>query len=142
MDSNHEKEFYPKLVFVLPGLLRNFPYAHNLFVNNYGGVELLSNVVKLHTHSVKLKTLVNDLIQEKFDIEATPELNLNNNKRAKKEQYAKIHLLENLVEKQWCANFRNVLETTVDHDTIKFSFLCGIWWRIVALSLARYLVWL
>jgi nucleotide exchange factor SIL1 len=67
-NSKLQVEYYPKVMFVLSGLLRNFPFAQNLFVNKYGGVEVLENLL-LTANSIKLKakvfTLVNDLIQEK-----------------------------------------------------------------------------
>lgn len=64
-------EYYSKLLFSLSGLLRNFPFAQNLFVNKYGGIEVFSNLIKL-TNSAKLKakmlTIINDMIQEQVNL--------------------------------------------------------------------------
>ena len=116
--SRHlEAEYYPKLIFVLSGLLRNFPFAQNLFANKYGGIEVLSNLIK-NVHSVKLKTklltFVNDLVQEKIDIE---KIEKTNNTVTKIEQYQKILLLENLIEQKWCSNFEKILDGHLDHDS-------------------------
>ena len=66
--ENKSLELCQRLIFVLSGILRNFPLAQNHFVNKYGGVEVLSYFIE-NNNSIKLKTkiltLINDLIQEK-----------------------------------------------------------------------------
>jgi hypothetical protein len=69
-ENNKQSEIFQKLLFVLSGLLRNFPYAQNLFVNKYGGIDALSYLLTF-SNSVKVKTkiltLIDDLIQEKVN---------------------------------------------------------------------------
>jgi nucleotide exchange factor SIL1 len=66
--SLSNQDYLSKLVFVLSGFLRNFPYAQNEFLK-LGGSEILSYLIKSNSNSVKVKTkiltLADDLIKEK-----------------------------------------------------------------------------
>ncbi len=69
-ENSKQSEIFQKLLFVLSGLLRNFPYAQNLFVNKYRGIDALSYLLT-YSNSAKVKTkiitLIDDMIQEKVN---------------------------------------------------------------------------
>ena len=88
------QNFISKLLFTLSSLLRNFPLAQSQFIR-FGGVEVLHNLLKKNSYSIKLKTKVitftNDILQEK--IEATNIKNYDTNITSKYQQYLKYVLI-------------------------------------------------
>ncbi|CAF1098294.1 unnamed protein product [Brachionus calyciflorus] len=106
-------EIYSKLIFTLSGLLRNFPYSQSKFVK-LGGVDVLSNLIR-KLDSIKLKTkiitLTDDMLREKSNME------IYENDLKTLEQYKNMNLRDELIEKNWCDHFGELLLNSQDHDS-------------------------
>ncbi|KAM8910210.1 nucleotide exchange factor SIL1 isoform 3-T6 [Spinachia spinachia] len=107
-----------KVLFAVASLLRNFPYAQRHFLS-HGGLQVLSELFRADGGGVlriRIVTMLYDMISEK---ELISQAGLDQAPDATHEeqvqQYSKVSMQEELLEKGWCTLVPQMLEST-EHD--------------------------
>ncbi|XP_040904655.1 nucleotide exchange factor SIL1 [Toxotes jaculatrix] len=107
-----------KVLFAVASLLRHFPYAQHNFLS-HGGLQVLSELFRADGGGVlrtRIVTMLYDMISEKELISQAgldPVLDASHEERV--QQYSKVSLEEELLEKGWCNMVPQLLEST-EHD--------------------------
>ncbi|XP_029021271.1 nucleotide exchange factor SIL1 isoform X2 [Betta splendens] len=107
-----------KVLFAVACLLRHFPYAQSYFLS-HGGLQVLSELFKADAGGIlrtRIVTMLYDMISEKELISQAgldPVLEASHNERL--QQYSKVSLQGELLEKGWCTLVPQLLESS-EHD--------------------------
>ncbi|KAM7417075.1 hypothetical protein PAMA_016942 [Pampus argenteus] len=107
-----------KVLFAVASLLRHFPYAQRHFLSN-GGLQVLSELFRTDGRGAlrtRIVTMLYDMISEKELISQAgldPVMDASHEERV--QQYSKVFLQGELLEKGWCSLVPQLLESS-EHD--------------------------
>jgi len=96
-----------KCLYALAAILRNFPEAQHVFIES-GGIEVFQKIFntdesqQLNKIKIKILTLVQDLIDERFNLDAEHPL-----AKDKEDQYNKSDFISVIKKSGWCEVYRS-----------------------------------